>query len=1171
MYRPIAVAPFGRYVCRCTKSDTALGAPLLLCRSGQPDMTNSGSYSEVLARRGVQPFLWMQFLNAFNENMYKLVVSLLAVVTAAHSASGAYLSLAGLVFIAPFLLFSGYAGQLVDKFEKRTVVLVTKAIEIPAMVFALVALMSGSIEWMLAVLFFTAVQAAFFSPAKYGMVPELVPDEHLARANGLLQMSTFIAIILGSVGGSYLVAAWRYQPAYIGAVLVGVALLGTAASLKMVRTPAPGGCRPFSWNPLGDVSAGFGRLVKDRALMLAALGTTYFWFLGALFQMILLLFAKEALHSTETQTGMLMAALAIGIGIGSMAAGRLSGDDIETGLVPIGALGMAIAACGLAFTRSLAPALACLGALGFAGGLFVVPLNATLQHNPGRDEKGRVLGTANFVNTLGIMLASGVVWSLHERLHLSAAAVIAVSAAVTLLAAVYALTLIRKRAARVFLYLLTHAIYRIRVSGKDNVPRRGPALLVANHVSYVDGLLVGVCLHRILRFLVTAAWYDRFCPVLSLFDAIRVPNGDRRGVVKAIELAREELQQGHLICIFAEGALTLNGNIGEFHRGLERIVEGLTVEDRPVPVVPVHVGGIWGSIFSRDPRASLLRSLRKWRPRISVSFGQPMTGPSAFQVRQAVSELGADAAAHSIDPCDSLGKCFIRTARSHWRRRALTDSGGRTLTYGEALTASRLFADHLCRTHSDERMFGIMLPASVAAAVANLGIVLAGRIPVNLNFTIGREALDSAIEQCGLKTIFTSKQFLAKGKIERRAEMIFLEDVMSFGKLARLVALLRARLLPVRSLTDARIAAGGLAAVLFSSGSTGAPKGVMLSHRNLISNTDAVNSIFQIDETDTIAGVLPFFHSFGFTYTLWFPLLNGASAAYHPQPLDAKGLGELVQKSQATLLPAPPTFCQAYLRGCSKEQFASLRYVLVGAEKLQPSLAQAFKDKFGLDLLEGYGATEMSPVISVNVPDREWRNRKQPGLRPGSVGLPLPGVAARVVDPETGEHLDSGEPGLLLVKGANRMMGYLNRPGETEAALRDEWYVTGDIAQLDKDGFIHLVDRQSRFSKIGGEMVPHGKIEESLTSICAVPCAVTSVSDANRGERLVAFVVGNTLGPQEIWQRLMASGLPKLWIPKRDDIHLVDNLPTLGTGKLDLRALKQMAREMSEAAEAKAS
>jgi acyl-[acyl-carrier-protein]-phospholipid O-acyltransferase/long-chain-fatty-acid--[acyl-carrier-protein] ligase len=457
-------------------------------------------------------------------------------------------------------------------------------------------------------------------------------------------------------------------------------------------------------------------------------------------------------------------------------------------------------------------------------------------------------------------------------------------------------------------------------------------------------------------------------------------------------------------------------------------------------------------------------------------------------------------------------------------------------------------------------MIGVMLPASVAAAIANLGIVLAGRVPVNLNFTVGKEAFDSAIEQCGIRTIVTSKQFLEKGKIEQRPEMVFVEDLMSFGTSAKLIAFLRTRLLPCRMLIGSQVKADDLAAVLFSSGSTGFPKGVMLSHRNLISNTESVNNLFQVDETDTIAGVLPLFHSFGFTYTLWFPLLNGASAAYHAQPLDAKGLGELVEKSRATFLPAPPTFCQAYLRGCSKEQFAPLRHVLVGAEKLQPALAQAFQEKFGLPLLEGYGATEMSPVISVNVPDRERAGVKQTGVRAGSVGQPIPGVAAKVVHPETGETLKTGEEGLLLVRGPNRMLGYLNRPAETEAALRDKWYVTGDIVVVDVDGFIKIVDRQSRFSKIAGEMIPHGKIEEVIQSVVSgAPCVVTGVADERRGEKLIAFVAGNGTSPQEIWHQLIASELPKMWIPKVDDIHLIEKLPTLGTGKVDLRAVKEMA------------
>jgi acyl-[acyl-carrier-protein]-phospholipid O-acyltransferase/long-chain-fatty-acid--[acyl-carrier-protein] ligase len=696
---------------------------------------------------------------------------------------------------------------------------------------------------------------------------------------------------------------------------------------------------------------------------------------------------------------------------------------------------------------------------------------------------------------------------------------------------------------------------KIRLYGRDNIPERGAALLVSNHVSYVDGFLIGGCIQRFVRFMVTEEWYDKFARVFSLFHAIRVPSGNRRSVIKAIELAREELRNGHLVCVFAEGALTQSGNIGEFHHGLEKIVEGLDL-----PVIPVHLGGVWGSIFSLDRRASLWLSLRKLPFPISVSFGKPMLRPAASEVRQAVSELGAEGAQGAVDGHDSLAKRFVRTARNHWADRAMIDTTGRTLTYGQTLAAALLCAQHIRKTHSEEKMIGVMLPASVAAGVVNLGIVLSGRIPVNLNFTTGREALDSAIAQCGLRTIFTSKEFLAKGKIGERTGMLFVEEALFFSKTAQAISFVRARLLPNRMLAASRAKADDLAAILFSSGSTGTPKGIMLSHRNLISNADSVNSLFQVDEKDTIAGVLPLFHSFGFTYTLWFPLLNGASAAYHAQPLDAKGLGKLIQTSKATFLPAPPAFCQTYLRGCSKEQFASLRQVLVGAEKLQPALAQAFQEKFGLQLLEGYGATEMSPVISVNIPDRERAGVKQAGLRAGSVGQTIPGVAAKVVHPETGETLKSGEEGLLLVKGPNRMLGYWNRPAETAAVLRDGWYITGDIVVMDADGFIKIVDRQSRFSKIAGEMIPHGKVEEVMQSLFSdTACVVTSVADERRGERLVAPVAGGNASPQEVWKRLLASELPRSWVPKADDIRLVEKLPMLGTGKVDLRTVRQMA------------
>jgi acyl-[acyl-carrier-protein]-phospholipid O-acyltransferase/long-chain-fatty-acid--[acyl-carrier-protein] ligase len=338
----------------------------------------------------------------------------------------------------------------------------------------------------------------------------------------------------------------------------------------------------------------------------------------------------------------------------------------------------------------------------------------------------------------------------------------------------------------------------------------------------------------------------------------------------------------------------------------------------------------------------------------------------------------------------------------------------------------------------------------------------------------------------------------------------------------------------------------------------------MLTHTNILSNAEALEQLFWVGKEDRVLGVLPFFHSFGFTGTLWFPLLGGFGSVFHPNPLDAKAIGELTAKHKATILISTPTFYSTYIRKVPKEEFASLRFAVVGAEKLRESVASDFKQKYGLDLMEGYGCTEMAPVVSVNVPDYLEGHHRQRGMKPGTVGHPLPGVAVKVVSPETGETLGSGQEGLLLVKGPNRMAGYLGQPERTAEVVRDGWYVTGDIALVDEDGFIRITDRLSRFSKIGGEMVPHLKVEEALhPHLGEYACAVTSLPDEQKGEKLVVLYTDPSLKPEDLWSKLSATDLPKLWIPKKDCFHFVEAFPLLGTGKLDLRGLRKKAEELS--------
>jgi acyl-[acyl-carrier-protein]-phospholipid O-acyltransferase/long-chain-fatty-acid--[acyl-carrier-protein] ligase len=521
---------------------------------------------------------------------------------------------------------------------------------------------------------------------------------------------------------------------------------------------------------------------------------------------------------------------------------------------------------------------------------------------------------------------------------------------------------------------------------------------------------------------------------------------------------------------------------------------------------------------------------------------------------------------------DTLGARFVRTAKQEWSSFCMADSTGRELTYGRALVAGLLLSRAIRRLAPRDTHIGVLFPASVGGALANIGASISGKVPVNLNFTAGRGAMAAAIERSGITTILTSRLFLSKAGLEPVAGMIFLEDILADTSAAAKATMLAvARVLPARLLARLMVhgAAGdGLATVIFSSGSTGVPKGVMLTHRNIISNIDSVNQAFRLTVQDVMLGVLPFFHSFGFTGTLWFPILTGFGVVYHPNPMDAKTIGELAQRHRATLIISTPTFCSSYIRKCQPEQFASLRYAIVGAEKLREPIACAFKDKFGIELLEGYGCTEMAPIVGVNLPDAGPDGR--PRSRRGTIGLPLPGVDAKVVDRETFEGPLVGQEGLLLLRGPNQMLGYLGEPEATRDATRDGWYVTGDIAAIDEDGFIRITDRLSRFSKIAGEMVPHMKVEEEIACLLAEPhgCIVTSVPDEVKGERLVAFYTDPGVSPQQVWEQLSNTTMPKLWVPKREDLRFIAAIPTLGTGKVDLRAVRELASSLLPAGRA---
>ncbi len=411
--------------------------------------------------------------------------------------------------------------------------------------------------------------------------------------------------------------------------------------------------------------------------------------------------------------------------------------------------------------------------------------------------------------------------------------------------------------------------------------------------------------------------------------------------------------------------------------------------------------------------------------------------------------------------------------------------------------------------------------------------------------------------------------FLEKlGRFQDFGRLVFLEDILpQITEQDKRRAWLKARFAPRSALARPEgFTADRLATVIFSSGSTGRPKGIMLSHHNILSNVESVRAVFHFSSDDCICAALPFFHSFGFTCSLWLPLLSGFSAVYHSNPLDGAKIAEIVREHKATLLFATPTFLLAYLRRAEPEDFVSLRYVIVGAEKLKPRIADAFEERFGIRPLEGYGATELAPVATLNIPDVEIMGVRQPGVKPGTVGHPLPGVAVRIVDPDTGERLPIGKSGLLLVKGPNVMLGYLNEPEKTAEVLRDGWYNTGDVAVMDRDGFITITDRLSRFSKIGGEMVSHVAVEEAFHKALGKTeqvLAVAAVPDEKKGERLVVLYTDAAGDATALQQAIKAADLPNLWKPAPDACYRVESIPMLGSGKLDLKSIKERALQLA--------
>jgi acyl-[acyl-carrier-protein]-phospholipid O-acyltransferase/long-chain-fatty-acid--[acyl-carrier-protein] ligase len=1084
------------------------------------------------------------------------------------------------IIILPFVLFSPTAGWISDRFAKRDVIVLTLWGQFAVMALIFVALTFHVLWLAIFGLFLLGTQCAFFSPAKQGIIKEIVSPANIGRAVGVVEVSAIASMLVGGLAGGALFdlsRTWLDNPWHAAQTTMGVltflALMALIAGYQIQPTSAHTN-QPFRPELLWEHFAQLHDVWREPPVRLCVLGIAYFYGLaGALYLTLFEVSASIHLNGTGTafQTGEYAATLGIGIILGSFLVTRLTTHQVEIGLIPIGSCGLIGGALLAGWSEPRGPVfLLALFFIGVAGALFVVPLNAHLQEQVEPSRRGRILSANNlFVNLFGIA-AVMIQYIVSAEFGISPTRQLLLYAVPTFAVTIVILFLTPEGLLRLALGLMGRMLYRVTPVGLEALPATGGVLLLPNHISYIDVVVLQLACPRPIRYLVYDQIYQNRMLRwgMRLLGAIPIsPKKARAG----IETAVDALARGEVVCLFPEGALTRTATLQKLNRGYE-----LIARKARVPVMPVWLENVWGSVFSFYGGHFFWKWPRVVPLKVWIYFGAPMTGDEATAetVRRRMLDMSETAFQSRPELRSHLGVECIRGLRKQFLQPVITDAyAGRSLKGGELLAAGIVFAQWL-KANVPEKRVGVVLPPGLGATVANLGLVLADKVPVNLNFTAGRAANESAIARAKIERLITAPAMMEQVKdfpwIANRIDLA--ATLKSFPpKLLKrwgLLALVTPTAVLARWLGLPRQGDRTEAALLFTSGSAGEPKGVVLTHRNIIANIAQIGAILAQVDLRSLLGCLPVFHSFGFTVTLWWPLLGGPHVITYPSPLDTPKLAEIVGKYRAELLISTPTFLRSWLRKARPEQVKPLKMVVTGAEKLPVDLIADFEAKFGIKICEGFGMTEASPVVACNLPDAP-PSRENPdgilGRRVGSVGRMVPGLAVRIRDAETGEPKSLFEPGMLWLRGANVFESYLDDKQRTADVLQNGWYKTGDIARLDEDGFLFIEGRLSRFSKIAGEMVPHLTVEQRIKE--AYPqsaedeshgAIVLGVPDDRKGEALVLLTTF-AIDPMDLRKRLAAAGLPPLWVPKL--IKQVGALPTLATGKLDLRAAQQLAAD----------
>ncbi|MEY4640515.1 MAG: hypothetical protein RLZZ227_509 [Pseudomonadota bacterium] len=1162
------------------------------------NMSDDKSGLSPVAQSAAWCFYTAVFLNAFVDLGHKITLQNTLFKLYSGSYQVVMTALVNALILLPFIALLTPAGFLSDRYNKLRIMRTTAwgGIAICAVI-----VLCYHLGWFLAAFAMTlllAIQSAIYSPAKYGFIKEFFGRQRLGEVNGIVAALAIVSILAGTLAFSITFetlypAEARSEAEVLRAIapsgwllLIGSmleAFLLYRIPLDALHTPPADLPRLQKWHQWfgpRQLRENLQPLLESRAIRLAAIGLAMFWAVGQVMLASFPAFLKDNLGVDNTILVQgIIASSGLGIALGSMYAGRFSRNYIETGLLPLGALGLAIGLLALPQVESTFMAALLFFFIGIMGGIFIVPLNALIQYFAGEAALGRTLAASNWLQNVNMLLFLLLTMA-FALLGWSSKALLQLVAVVALLGSCYTLWELPQSLTRFILGRIVTTRYRIKVQGMKHIPAQGGVLLLGNHVSWIDWAVVQIACPRPVRFVMIESiyklWYLNW--FLRLFGTIPISGGAASR--SSLENVSEALQQGEVVCLFPEGVISRSGNLAEFRRGYERACVNV---DDSVVILPFYLRGLWGSAFSRSSERLKRGARTRFMHEVVVDFGVPMPRTTTAEVvKRSIVDLSQSSWQEYADTLPTLGQMWIDTAAQRGNPVVLLDTLGTSMKSLTALTGSIIMARRF-RKFSPEQNIGLLLPSSTASVLGNLGAMLAGKTSVNLNFTASSDAVTSAVMQAELKTIYTSRRFLDKlqtrgidfSALQDHCKLVMLEDFRaSTSTVEKVLTLMTCTLLPralLKHLFCARHSNEQTATILFSSGTEGAPKGVQLSHRNLAANVKQVTQIFDIEDDDVMMANLPPFHAFGLTTTLFLPMLERIPVVCHADPTDVAATAMAIAEHRITILFGTSSFFRLYARNSRIHPLMldSLRLVVAGAEKLQDEVRKEFKLKFNKDIHEGYGATEVSPVASCNMPDKispdDWK--VQIGGKIGSVGLPIPGTSFRIVDPETWKPLETGQAGMILISGAQVMPRYLKNETKTAQVLRDldgkRWYVTGDKGYLDADGFLFIQDRYSRFAKIGGEMVGFGTVEAALKAVFNDPeveVVVVSLPDEKKGEKLIALCTC-AVDTATFRAGLTAQGLNQLAHPAL--YFHVEEIPKLGSGKTDFSMARKLALKLA--------